>query len=215
MMHEEEIENNVVYPKQWDNGVSTSKPSSQTIPSAAPVNPVNKYLTDIEYYGKVEEKIVVSEDIAKTVGKLEANYEHMREHQQKLEASIEAMPAKIATQLSQELKNQITTLNADMTVKIGKVQSDLEVKIAGFGTKMAEFETKIEKSSKENTRWVIGIILAALFFGISYITNQMDKKIESFVRYNNNIPQAMERANPPIPSNVAPAPSTPQENHTP
>ncbi|TAE34685.1 MAG: hypothetical protein EAY65_01720 [Alphaproteobacteria bacterium] len=112
----------------------------------------------------------MSDDIVKAVGKLEANYEHLREHQQKLEASIEAMPKKINDMLAQELKNQITTLNADITVKIGKVQSELELKLG-------RVESELPK------KWVFYLwafstmfALFSLMFGFGYfVYNQTDK----------------------------------------
>jgi hypothetical protein len=208
-----------------DNKPNQIKASRETISDFQITDPKsNKNLMNAVYDGKVKEGENMSDDIAKTVGRLEANYEHMLEHQQKLEASIEAMPKKITDELSkqftQELKNQITTLNADITVKIGKVQSDLDVKIAGF-------ETKIERNAKENNRWVIGIILTAFFFGITYFTSQIDKKIESFVKSDNknnsqptvimmpynNQPQIMEQQQKQ--ETVEPSPSPQQEKDTP
>ena len=169
----------------------------------------NKKVTNKEYPEKVEKEIDVSDDFNDTsykLGKIEAKLEAYEAGQVRLEASI--------AKISEDIGNILTNVESKINDKFNVIELKID-------NKLSVFETKIEKSAKENNRWVfgiaitiIGILFANLYFTVSNTKTSTSQPNIIMMPYN-NIPQAMERANPPIPSNVAPAPSTPQENHTP
>ena len=130
-----------------DNKPNQIKASRETISDFQITDPQsNKNLMNAVYDGKVKEGENMSDDIAKTVGKLEANYEHMREHQKKLEEKIDDMPKKI-TQAVKE----------------------------GLETEIQKIKTEIEKSSKENNRWVFGVAITVILSMVVFYYNVSNK----------------------------------------
>jgi hypothetical protein len=103
-----------------------SAKESQPSPSAPALTHVNQNETQTDDNKVGKEGADMSDDIAKIVGRLEANYEHMQRQQAELKVSIDNMPTKITESIKKEIASEIKELKSDILLK----NKDFEIKIA-------------------------------------------------------------------------------------
>lgn len=179
-------------------------------PSEPIINHVNQNETqsDDNKIDSVDKDITMSDDIVKTVGKLEANYEHMQKQQTELKASIEAMPDKIANSIKIELSGQIKDLRHEVSKEI------------------KDSETKILQSENKIILWIAGLFITLAMITViaptlkEIFSNEKLSNYEHMQKQQPNIimmpyPTIGQQQNPIIDAPVTPTITPTKENNTP
>jgi hypothetical protein len=173
----------------------------QPSPSAAATEHVNQNVTqagDNRVGGKEASMSDEFNNTSYKLGKIEAELETHKAGQARLETSI----AKISENIEKLSGEIISKVEKKIDDKFNLIDSKIDAKLAGF-------ETKMEKSTKENNRWVFGIaftiisiLFANVYFTISHGKTN-NSKLDVLTRYDNQ-PQALEQQQPNIAPKINP-----------